>query len=171
MKIKIREVSTGNLKDAIIREGKHGEMPSMHEGWRLNFPKHYKLPNADAYVLVIEDTPTVIEGCLIFQMQNKEIAYMAYVETAPHNKNSTRKYDFVAGCLIAFAFKQSYISAEGHYKGQLFFDVREEDPVDEKKLREMYSVKYHALPLRGTTLVIIDEYGDKLIKEYLERQS
>lgn len=95
---------------------------------------------------------------------------MAFVEVAPHNKGIEKKYDFVAGCLIAFAFKQSYILAEGDYKGQLFFDVQEEDPVNEKKLMVNYSKKYNAKLYMGTTMVIIDDNGDKLIQEYLERK-
>ncbi|MEO7044261.1 MAG: hypothetical protein ABI091_03065 [Ferruginibacter sp.] len=170
MNVKIIKVSSEELKDAIIRKGSKEELPSMHDNWRFNFPKHSQLPNATAYVLVAEETPTIIEGCLIFQMKEKKIPYMAFVEAAPHNRGDKKSYDFVAGCLIAFAFKQSYILSEGNYKGMLFFDVQEEDPVDEKKLMINYSKKYNAKIYMGTTMVIIDEDGDKLIQEYLERK-
>lgn len=170
MNIKILKVSTGELEDALIRKGNKEEMPSIQENWRFNFVKHSRLPNSTAYVLVTEETPTIIEGCLIFQMKEKQIPYMAFVEVAPHNRGSKKRYDFVAGCLIAFAFKQSYVQAKGDYRGMLFFDVQEEYPVNEKKLMANYSKKFNAVIYKGTTMVIIDENGEKLIQEYLERK-
>jgi len=170
MNVKILKVSTGELEDALIRKGIKEEMPSIQDNWRFNFVKHSQLPNSIAYVLVAEETPTIIEGCLIFQMKNKEIPYMAFVEVAPHNRGDKKRHDFVAGCLIAFAFKQSYEQAEGDYKGMLFFDVQEEDPVNEKKLMVNYSKHYNAAIYSGTTMIIIDEGGDELIQKYLERK-
>jgi len=127
MEVKILEVSADQLKDALIRKGEPGELPSIHDEWRFNFSKNLqKLKYATAYILVAADTPTVIEGCLIFQMKYKVMPYMAYVEIAPHNKGDNRKYDYVAGCLIAFSFKQSVIKGKKDYKGILFFDVQEE---------------------------------------------
>lgn len=170
MNVKILKVSSGELEDALIRKGVKEEMPSMHENWRFNFPKHSQLPNSTAYVLVAEETPTIVEGCLIFQMKEKLIPYMAFVEIAPHNKGNKKRYDFVAGCLIAFAFQQSYAKAKGDYKGMLFFDIQEEDPADAKKLMLNYAKKYNAKIYVDTTMVIIDADGDKLIQEYLERK-
>src|ERR1700744_5716839 len=107
MKVKLIEVATQREVDALIREGKLKEMPSMHDNWRFNFNKHINKPNRIAYVLVREETPGIIEGCLIFEMINKKIPSIAFVEIAPHNKYDKRIYDRVAGCLIAYAFKQS----------------------------------------------------------------
>ncbi len=168
MKVKIREVSTDELVGAIIRKGEDGELPSIQDEWRFNFAKQLrKLSNATAYVLVAEDTPKVIEGCMIFQMQGKVVPVMAFLEIAPHNKGDKRKYDYVAGCLIAFAFKQTYIKAKNDYKGYLFFNVLEEDPEDVKKLMQMYSTKYNAIMFDATTMIIVDEGGEELIERYL----
>ncbi len=168
MKVKIREVSTDELVSAIIRKGSEEELPSIHDEWRFNFAKQLKkLSNATAYVLSAEDTPKVIEGCMIFQMQDKVVPVMAFLEIAPHNKGDKRKYDYVAGCLIAFAFKQTYIKAKKDYKGYLFFNVLEEDPEDVKKLMQLYSTKYNAKKYDESTMLIIDEDGDELIKRYL----
>jgi len=52
----------------------------------------------------------------------------------------------------------------------LFFDVQEEYPVNEKKLIVNYSKKFKAVIYKGTTMVIIDENGENLIQEYLERK-
>ena len=53
-------------------------MPSIQQEWRFNFEKELKkLPGASGYLLVTEETPDVIEGCMIF-MLNKQVApYMA----------------------------------------------------------------------------------------------
>ncbi len=169
MKVKIREVTEDELKDALIREGKGKELPSMHDNWRFNFATQLKkLSSAKAYVLVTTDTPNVIEGCIIFQMKEKAIPYMAYIETAPHNRGTVKKHDDVAGCLIAFACKLSLTSKDEIYKGYLTFDVLEEDPANEKKLMGTYSKKYGAMRIGDTTeMVIAPEDGEKLMAKYL----
>ncbi len=168
MKVKILEVSTDELTGAVIRKGEEGELPSIQDEWRFNFAKQLKqLAHATAYVLVAEDTPKQIEGCIIFQMKDKVVPVMAFLEIAPHNKGDKRKYDYVAGCLIAFAFKQTYIKGKKDYKGYLLFEVLEKDPVDTEKLMKMYSTKYNAKKFDHTTMIIIDEAGDKLIERYL----
>ena len=157
------------MADASI-EGRNFQLPGLHEGWRFTFDKLIKkLKYATAYVLVSEETPEVIEGCLIFQMKDNLIPYMAFVEVAPHNKTDLKKYDYVAGCLIAFAFKQSLIQGKGDYKGWLSFDVLEEKKEDQLKLMSLYSKKYHAVRADETGMYIMDEQGERLIREYLER--
>lgn len=107
MKVKILEVSSGNLANGIIRVGKKEEMPSMQTGWIFNFDKHIKILNTIAYVLVSEKTPAIVEGCFIFELKNKQQPHLAYIEIAPHNKGNRKQYDFVAGCMMAFAYKLS----------------------------------------------------------------
>lgn len=170
MKVKILDKSTGKLVNALIRPATAAELPTLHEAWRFNFKKLSKASNTQSFVLVKEDTPDVIEGCLLFEMKNKLIAYMSYVELAPHNKGGNKRYDYVGGCLIAFAFKQSLIQPEGDYKGQLFFDVMELEKKNEVKLMALYSLKYGALKTGDTTMLIMDDRGEELITEYLERK-
>src|SRR5688572_18055214 len=124
MEVKILEVTADELKDALIREGKAKELPSMYDNWRFNFAAQLKkLLNSKAYVLVAEDTPNVIEGCMIFQWIDKVVSYMAYIEIAPENRGDSKKYDYVAGCLIAFAFKQTFKSKKEDYHAYLTFDI------------------------------------------------
>lgn len=172
MKIKILRVSTDDFVGASIVGGEAVALPSIHTGWRFNFDKHSKsLTNARTYILVADETPGIIEGCLIFQMLEKKVAYMAFVEIAPHNRNDPKKYEYVAGCLIAFAFKQSVIRGKGDYKAQLFFDVQEQSKQNEQKLIAIYRRKYNAIWMGGTRLVIMDEAGYDLIEKYLNRNS
>ncbi len=171
MEIKILKVSTNELVGATILSGKKIKLPSIQDGWRFNFDKHSKtVINAETYVLIRDESPEIVEGCIIFQMVDKKIPYMAFLEVAPHNLASSKMYDYIAGCLIAFAFKLSVQKGKGEYQAQLFFDVLEEKEENAQKLIEIYRSKYGALFLGETTLVIIDDSGYKLISKYLERK-
>ncbi len=90
---------------------------------------------------------------------------MAFVEVAPHNKGNNKRYERVAGCLIAFACRQSFIKGK---EGYLAFDVQEEEKENEIKLMELYSQKYSAVRIdSSTTMIILPEGSEKLINEYL----
>src|SRR5665213_156237 len=127
MDVKIIKVATNGEVKAIIRPGKATELPSIQDNWRFNFDKQIKkLAFSTAYILVTEETPGIVEGCMIFQMVEKIRPNMAYIEIAPHNKTDERKYDKVAGCLIAYAFQRTLIEGKGDYNGILFLDLLEE---------------------------------------------
>ncbi len=170
MKVKILKVATEEVVASFIRKANAAEMPSIQQNWRFNFNKELKkLKNATGYLLVTEDTPDTIEGCMIFQLKDMKEPYMAFVEVAPHNKKNKKRYDFVAGCLIAYAYQLSLIEGWEHFKGYLQFDVMEQDKEDEIKLMSIYSSKYHAKRIGNTTtMVIVDDDGDALIAEYLK---
>jgi hypothetical protein len=105
---------------------------------------------------------------MVFQWREKVIAYMAYIEIAPHNRGAAKKHDHVAGCLIAFAWRLSLASKDDNHKGYLTFDVMESKPENEKKLMQVYSRKYGAVHLTGTTtLIITPENGEELMTKYL----
>ena len=169
MNIKILVLATNEKADALIREGKVSEMPSLHEDWKFDFKKQLKnLKDATGYILVREDTPDVIEGCMIFQLIDKKEPYLAYVEVAPHNKGDEKKHDDVAGCLIAYAFKLSLIRGVDEHKGALHFRIGEERKEDEAKLMALYSTKYRAYRLGDSNIMgIYDADGEELIRRYL----
>ncbi len=167
MKVNLIRVSDRQTIDSKIIQPSGLVLPSLTDGWRFNFKKHSRKATYETYVLVCEDTPETIEGCLIFQMKDTVEPYMAYVEIAPHNKGKNRKFNNVAESLIAFACRLSFIHGKDHYKGWLAFDVLEENKQDEIKLMSMYSKKYGALKFGETTMVIPPEAGEKLIEEFL----
>jgi hypothetical protein len=169
MKVKIIRVADGHAVDATIALPYAGiVLPSLTDGWHFNFKSNTKKENLQTYVLVCDDTPKTIEGCLSFKMRDKIEPYMAYVEVAPHNKGDDKLYDRVAGCLIAFACRLSFTEGQGPYLGWLAFDVREEHKTDEEKLMKLYSNKYKALRWEETTTMLIPPAGgEKLIDEYL----
>lgn len=141
-------------------------LPSIIDGWRFNFKKHSKGENLETYVLCTDSTPDIIEGCLVIKTNSEFELYMALVEVSPQNRGSDRKYDEVAGCLIAFACRLSFIKNK---EGYLAFDVLERKKENEVKLMELYCQKYNAIRFgSSTTMLILPEGSEKLINEYLK---
>lgn len=167
MKVRILRLNDKQDIEAKILSSVKIALPSITDGWRFNFKSHSKKKGFETYILVCDESPNVIEGCLIFQLKDKEEPYMAYIEIAPHNKGNGKRYDRVAGCLISYACRLSFLTGIGHYLGWLSFDVLEEDKKDERKLMALYCGKYGALKWGETTLVLSPEAGEKLINEYL----
>jgi hypothetical protein len=172
MKVKILNVNSNILVGAAIIDSatqKNIILPSITEGWRFNFKKHSKTNGVKTYILICEETPNIIEGCLAFKMKDKNEPFISYIEIAPHNKSENRKYDKVAGCLIAFACRLSFFHGEDDYKGWLTFEVLEEHKENEIKLMSLYSNKYNALRFGETTTMVIPPEGcEKLINEFLK---
>lgn len=171
MKVKIIKVKDNLGVEARITRPLDLILPSITDGWRFNFKKHSKKAGFQTYVLVTEKTPKTVEGCLAFQLRDTVEPYMAYIEIAPHNKAKTKMYDNVAGCLIAYACRLSFLDGVGHFKGWLTFDVMEEDKGDEIKLMAVYCQKYGALKWGETTMVISPEAGENLIVKFLNQRS
>ncbi|MDR2236086.1 MAG: hypothetical protein LBE92_08180 [Chryseobacterium sp.] len=169
MKVKILRTEDGELIDGEISEAKNKSinLPSISDHWRFNFKKHSQNKNTKTYILTL-DHEEIIEGCLIFEMRDKVEPYMAYIEVAPHNKGKWKKLDRVAGCLIAFASRLSFIYGKKDYTGWLTFDVKEETGEERDKLMAVYSEKYKAVRINDTTIMFISpENGEWLINEYL----
>jgi len=169
VKVEVIELKSNKVLTASIKSKEHltMDLPSFNDGWRFSFDKHSKNKNFQTYILVCDTTPEVIEGCLIFKMKNQTEPYMAYIEVAPHNKGRNKEKENVAGCLIAFACRLSFINGQGDYQGWLAFDVLEEYKKDEIKLMTLYSKKYFALKFKETTMVIPPKGGEILINEFL----
>ncbi len=168
MNVKIIETKTkSEIKSKISLVSKNKvKLPSINDGWRFNFNKHSKGKDYESYILTTDKTPEVIEGCLIINTKTRFQVYMAFVEIAPHNKGNEKKYDRVAGCLIAFACRQSFIKGK---EGYLAFDVLEEKKENEIKLMTLYSQKYNAVRYDdSTTMIILPEGSEKLINEFLK---
>ncbi|MCG8578652.1 MAG: hypothetical protein MI866_01965 [Bacteroidales bacterium] len=168
MNIKIQANRTGDWVDALIIDGTRIQLPGIHMGWRFNFAKHSKEKYTYTYALVTKLNPGIIQGCLIYKMQNNEEPYMAYLEVAPHNRGLDKEYLEIAAYLIAYACRLSFKLGESYYKGWLAFDVFEEKKENEIKLMTLYSSKYGAKKFGETTMIIEPEKGEELINKYLK---
>ena len=168
MKVKVIRVSDSKVIRGKIIQSSSLTLPSITDGWHFNFRKYSRQAGFKTYILVCEDTHDIIEGCLIFQLKETVEPYMAYIEIAPHNRGKTKRHDQVAGCLIAYACRLSFLHGSSVFKGWLAFDVMEQNKKDEIKLMAVYCKKYGALKFGDTTMVISPEAGEKLITEFLE---
>lgn len=170
MKIKLLRAEDLQEVDAVILKSNQfkGNLPSITDGWRFNFRKNASRTGSETFVIVTDDTNTMAEGCLIFEMKAKIEPYMAFIEIAPHNKGNKKLYKKVAECLIAYACRLSFIHGKAAYKGWLAFDILEENKENQIKLMLLYSNKYKAMRFGETTMIISPENGENLINNYLQ---
>jgi len=131
------------------------------DGWNFNWRQMSGEENGKTFVLRAINTPNQIEGAL--QLKNEyNMLVMDALELAPHNLGQKKKrYDYVAGCLIAYACKESF-KVVGDYKGFLTF-------VSKTNLIECYTKKYGAELALGQRMFIDWKSGERLVEKYLFR--
>lgn len=137
-----------------------GKMPFRKEGWSFDWNKLIKKKNTRSFVLKLKGDDQSIEGILQLRIENNMLI-MDVVEIAPHNLGSLNKrFDHVAGCLIAFACRESF-EIKGSYRGFLTFTSK-------TNLIELYKNKYGATQTLGQRMFIDNITGLRLIEKYLE---
>lgn len=155
---------TNDLVEIEIVEALYKDMPLKKEAWFFNWKQAFKKVNTTTYILRLVSNPDSIQG--ILQLQNEfGMIIMDLLEIAPHNlraEGKAKKYEYVAGCLIAFACRETF-KLDTDYRGFLTFESK-------TKLISWYVEKYHAKVARGQKMYIEPQDGEKLIKEYLERK-
>lgn len=155
----IYDLANNNLIEAEIILAT-GKLPLKKEGWKFDWNKLIKEIHTKTYVLRLKDSTKSIEGIVQLKTEN-EMLVMDVIEIAPHNLGSSdKRFDYVAGCLIAFGCRQSF-EIKGSYKGFLTF-------MSKTNLINWYQDKYGATRGLGHRMFIDDVNGLKLIKKYLE---
>lgn len=158
----ILDKQTSNLVEIEIVKGTLKDMPVKKDGWNFNWRSILKKNDTETYILRLKSNPSSIQGLLHLKEQEGMII-MDLVEIAPHNiGQKNKRYEYVAGCLIAFACRQTF-KLESNYKGFLSFESK-------TKLIEWYKEKFYAKIAIGQKMYIEPEDGEKLIEEYLKRQ-
>ena len=136
-------------------------IPLKKYGWNFNWRQLSKDENGQTFVLRTLNSPDQIEGALQLKFEYNMLI-MDALELAPHYIGQRNKrYDYVAGCLIAFACRESF-KIEDNYKGFLTF-------VSKTNLIEWYVRKYGAELALGQRMFINWENGERLIEKYLHR--
>jgi len=102
MEVKILEVSSKELKRALINSGNKNSLPGINENWFFNFKKHVSAAKLKAFILVRKDTPAFIEGCLIafacglaFEVEGLDkgiLTFQAYGKNATSQKKLESLY-------------------------------------------------------------------------------
>lgn len=149
------------VKAEIVVADRKG-VPLKKDGWNFNWRQLIQEKNSRTFFLKTIEPPQSVEGALQLKIEN-EMLIMDVLEIAPHNiGRKDKKYDYVAGCLIAFACRESF-KLGGNYKGFLTF-------VSKSNLIKWYSSKYGAVVALGQRMYIDNNVGLRLMKEYLERK-
>jgi len=111
------------LVEIEIVEGTTKDMPFKKNGWNFNWRLAIKTKGAKTYVLRLKSLPSEIQGVLQLR-EVDEMLIMNLVELAPWNIGRTKKrYDYVAGCLIAFACREAF-KLNSNYQGFLTFESK-----------------------------------------------
>lgn len=160
MKVKLLERTTQIEKLAQIQLFQKKELPLKKDGWNFNWRQLSKVEGSQLYKIALEETPNKLEGALMLTLFNDEMLFMNNVEVAPHNLGKQKKYENVAGCLIAHACKESFEKGKGNYTGFLSFDSKTE-------LIELYHFKYGATLAMGNKMFIDPQAGKELMTQYL----
>lgn len=160
--IYVFDILNNQLTEAeIIPLTKKEDIPLKKDGWNFNWRQLARQDNSQPYILKLVDPPKTVEGALLLRIE-AEMLIMDVLEIAPHNVGKNKRFDFVAGALIAYACRESF-KIEGNYKGFLTF-------VAKTKLIDWYKKKYGAELTLGQRMFIDWENGKKLIEEYLNRK-
>ena len=159
--IYILDKINGELVKAEIVLFDRKNTPLKKDGWSFNWRQLSKEENGQLYFLRMINSPDQIEGALCLKFEY-DMLIMEVLELAPHNIGQRKKrYDYVAGCLIAFGCRESF-KIEGDYKGFLTF-------VSKTNLIKWYAEKYGAELALGQRMFIDWDMGEKLIEKYLNR--
>ncbi|MCU0349136.1 MAG: hypothetical protein MUC59_19510 [Saprospiraceae bacterium] len=145
MKVNVKDTLSGNLVAAEIKAARLGDMPLKKDGWSFNWRQlHKDFKAALFFKLTLEATPHKVEGMLMLTLQFDRMVFMNDLEVAPHNLGTSKRYDWVAGCLIAYACFESQCKGKGDYIGFVAFESK-------TKLIELYinKNKYGAMQLAG----------------------
>lgn len=132
-------------------------VPKKNDGWTFNWLKAYKSSSKSIYCLK-ESVSERIHG-LIQLIEDDGMLIMELIELAPFNIGSSKQFENVAGCLIAFGCRES-LKLNSAYKGYLTF-------VSKTSLIELYKTKYLATQTLGTRMYIDPNSGETLINKYL----
>ncbi len=157
----ILDTLNNKLVEAEIVFTEKNDVPLKKDGWNFNWRQLTKNDNSQSYVLKLIHYEKSVEGALLLKIE-EEMLIMDVLEVAPHNIGNEKRYDYVAGCLIAYACRESF-KIEGNYKGFLTF-------VSKTNLINWYSEKYGAELALGQRMFIDWENGEKLIEKYLNKK-
>ncbi len=139
------------------------DLPLKKDGWSFNWKTAFKSRDSKIYLIRVKRRAHSLEG-LIQLSEIEGMLFMNLIELAPHNVGmATKRFEYVAGCLISFGCYQSF-SLGTNYKGFVSFETK-------TKLRKWYKDNYFAQAAMGNKMFIWPEDGIKLINKYLNRKN
>lgn len=156
----VKDVKTNSLIKICIEKIGLKEIKSVSKEFSFDWVKLSKQKNSQTFALKLDEDIKQVLGLLHLTTYNGMLI-MNLIQVSKNNIGKTKRYDYIAGCLIAFACKQSF-EMETSYKGFLTFNAKSE-------LIKLYTTKYYAKQINGQRMYIDPESGVKLINQYLNR--
>jgi len=157
-------VSTGQRIEALLTRANEENVRGLDDNWNFNWPELFQTKGSDFFKITTAETPEIVEGLVMFSVYFGEMVFMNNLELAPRNIGKKKKYDWVAGCLIAYGCRIALEKGKGAYQGYLTFESK-------SSLIPLYREKYGATYAGGLKMFIDDVQGEKLIQQYLEPTS
>jgi len=159
--IYILDTINGELIESEIVPMDKKTIPLKKDGWSFNWRQLSSEENTRAYVLRTLNSPDQTEGAVCLRFKH-DMLIMDALELAQYNiGQKNKRYDYVAGCLIAFGCRESF-KVKSDYKGFLTF-------VSKTNLINWYAEKYGTKLALGQRMFIDWENGERLIEKYLNR--
>lgn len=159
----VRDLKDNKLIEAEIVLATYKDMPLMKNGWKFNWRRTFSKKNGSIYVLRLKSNHDLIQGVLYLK-QASEMLVMDSIEIAPHNVGKENKrYDYVAGCLIAYACRETF-KQSNNYKGFLPFESKTD-------LIDWYIENYGAKIAMNNKMYFDPTIGRDLIEKYLDRKN
>lgn len=160
MKLFLNSTQIPFRTEAFIKDAKRRDLPPQREGWQFRWRTLGRVEGGRFYKLTTKKAPARIEGMLMLTLFNDEMVYMNNIEVAPHNFGQSKRFQNVAGCLLAYACYKSFEWGRGDYQGFLAFDSK-------TQLIELYQQKYGATHARGHKMFFDPTAGQALMETYL----
>lgn len=163
MRLMLLEVETGERVPATISRTHTWPSSLKKAGWQFSWKDLVRVEGAHFFKITLDSRPDRIEGILMLSVYFDEMVYMNNLELAPGNVGKEKKYDYVAGALIAFGCRFSLEHGRGDYQGYLTFESK-------SKLIPLYQEKYGARRTGGLKMYIDPIQGERLIETYLRSE-
>jgi hypothetical protein len=77
-------------------------------GWNFNWKQELSNSYREVYKLTIVNNPSIIQGLISLTVKSDHV-YLELIESAPFNLGKNKLYEGVAGNLVAFACKVSWL--------------------------------------------------------------
>jgi hypothetical protein len=125
--------------------------------WSFDWKSEWEDNGKEVYKLTIVNNPSIIQGLLSITIQSDHI-YMNLLESAPFNIGKRKIYEGVAGNLVAFACKLSFLHG---FDGYVAFTAK-------TRLIEHYTKMLGAQLFRGQLMIINTIAAQELIDKYFK---
>ncbi|WP_128546826.1 hypothetical protein [Larkinella soli] len=134
------------------------KMVTRKNGWKFNWRKEFGDGRKTVCKLTLFNDPELIQGLLSISIEPDHV-YMHLLENAPFNVGSKKRFNGVAGNLVAHACRVSF--QEG-FDGFVAFTSK-------TQLIDHYRIVLGAVLLNGQRMIIPENAARQLVRKYFKQ--